>query len=59
MNLSLSTLLLAIFLILTGLNLLEVTTISNTVLGVVALIAGIAFLVEGYHPVTLLRRRES
>jgi hypothetical protein len=54
---SLSTLFLAAFLILTGLSLLAIVAISNTVLGIVALIAGILFLIEGYHPITVFHRQ--
>ena len=53
---SLSSLLLAAFLILTGLSLLGIVAVSNTVLGVLALVAGILFLVEGYHPITVWHR---
>lgn len=54
---SLSALLLAIFLILYGLNALAIFAISSKLLGVIALIDGIAFLVESYHPVTLFNRK--
>lgn len=52
----LSALFLAAFLILFGLNALNLIAISATVLGIVALIAGILILVEGVHPITVYRR---
>lgn len=59
----LSSLLLAAFLILFGLNALGLiavsATVSATVLGIVALIAGILFLVEGYHPITIWPRNQA
>jgi len=55
----LSNLLLAAFLILFGLNALGLIAVSATVLGIVALIAGILFLVEGYHPITVWPRNQA
>lgn len=54
---SLSTLLLAVFLILFGLNDLAILAVSAKVLGILALVDGIAFLVEGYHPIPLYKRQ--
>jgi hypothetical protein len=53
---SLTTLALAAFLLLFAVSTLGWVAISATVLGVVALIAGILILVDGYHPVTVWRR---
>jgi uncharacterized membrane protein HdeD (DUF308 family) len=52
---ALSTLFLAAFLILFGINALGWVAISATLLGAVALIAGILILVEAYHPITIRR----
>lgn len=53
---SLSTLFLAAFLIIYAISALGWVAISATFIGVVALIAGILFLVEGYHPITVYKR---
>jgi uncharacterized membrane protein HdeD (DUF308 family) len=53
---SLTTLALAVFLILYGISALGWVAVSATVIGVVALVAGILILVDGYHPVTVFRR---
>jgi hypothetical protein len=53
---SLGSLCLAIYLILQGLVLLGILSVSNVLLGILALIAGIALLVEAYHPLTVFRR---
>ena len=53
---SLSQLLLAVFLILFAISTLGWVAVSATVLGIVALIDGILFLVEGYHPITVINR---
>lgn len=53
---SLSTLFLAAFLILFGISALGWVAVSATVLGIVALIAGVLILVEAYHPVTIWHR---
>ena len=50
-------LLLAVWLILWGLNALAVIAVSNTFLGVLALIAGILLVLESYHPVAVPWRR--
>lgn len=55
----LSTLFLAAFLILTGISLLGWVAVSATVLGVVALVAGILILVESYHPITVYHRPQA
>jgi uncharacterized membrane protein HdeD (DUF308 family) len=49
-------LLLAVFLLLTGLNLLGVVAVSATVLGIIAILAGILFLVNEVHPLPTWRR---
>lgn len=54
---TLSMLLLALYLILTGLGLLGIVSISSTVLGLIALVAGILFLVEAVHPITIYKRQ--
>lgn len=54
---SLGTLCLAVYLILQGLVLLGIMSISNVILGLLALIAGIAMLVTAWHPITLFERR--
>lgn len=54
---SLSTLLLAVFLILYGLSALAIISISGKLLGIIALIDGIAFLVETYHPIPIYKRQ--
>jgi hypothetical protein len=48
---SLSTLLLGLYFILVGLSLLSIVAVSNTVLGVIALIVGILILVSAVHPI--------
>lgn len=53
---SLQPFVLALFLILLGISWLGWVAISTTVLGVLALVAGILILVDGYHPVTVWRR---
>ena len=53
---SLTTIALAAFLILFAISTLGWVAVSSTVLGVVALVAGILILVDAYHPVTVLRR---
>lgn len=53
---TLSHILLAVFLILLGITWLGWVAISTTFLGVWALVTGILWLVEGYHPVTVWRR---
>lgn len=53
---SLTTLALAVFLILYAISALGWVAVSGTVLGIVALIAGILILVDGYHPVTIWHR---
>lgn len=53
---TLSTLLLAIFLILYGLSLLAIIAVSSKLLGIIALVDGIAFLVESYRPITIYKR---
>lgn len=55
----LSTLFLALFLILFGISALGWVAVSGTVLGIVALIAGVLILVEAYHPVTVYRRPQA
>lgn len=52
---SLSTLLLGLYFILVGLSLLSIVAVSNTVLGVIALIVGILILVSAVHPINLSR----
>lgn len=53
---SIGTLCLGLYLILLGLSYLTILTVNNTVLGVLALIAGIAVLIDSYRPITLWRR---
>lgn len=53
---SLTTLALAAFLLLFAVSILGWVVVSTTVLGVVALIAGILILIDSYHPVTVWRR---
>lgn len=53
---SLSTLLLAVFLILFAISMLGWVAVSATVLGVVALVDGILFLVEAAHPIVVYKR---
>lgn len=53
---SLSTLALGLFLILTGLNLLGVTAITGVVLGIFALIAGILLFIDAVRPIVLNKR---
>lgn len=53
---SLTNLLLAAYFILVGLSLLGILAVSNTVLGIIALIVGIIILVDGFHPITWNRR---
>jgi hypothetical protein len=56
---SLSTLLLAAYFILVGLSLLGILAVSNTVLGIIALVVGIIILVDGLHPVTIWHRNQA
>lgn len=56
---SLTTLALAVFLILFGINALGWVAVSATALGIVALVAGVLILVDGYHPVTVFRRPQA
>lgn len=56
---SLTTLALAAFLILFAISSLGWVAVSATFIGVVALIAGILILVDGYHPVTLWNRPQA
>lgn len=53
---SLSQLLLAVWLILVGVTDLGWVTVSIKLIGGLALITGILWLVEGYHPITVYRR---
>ena len=53
---NLSHLLTAVFFILLGITWLGWVAVSQTVLGVFALVVGILWLVEGYHPVTVWNR---
>lgn len=54
---SLSALFLALFLILFAISTFGWVAISGTILGIVALIAGILILVEAAHPITLWHRQ--
>jgi uncharacterized membrane protein HdeD (DUF308 family) len=56
---SLSTLLLAVFLILLGITWLGWVAISTTFLGVWALVTGIVWLLEAYHPIPLWTRPQA
>jgi hypothetical protein len=56
---SLSSLLLAIWLILVGLAWLGWVTISTRFLGGWALVTGIVWLLESWHPITLPVRRNA
>lgn len=53
---SLGSLLLAVFLILLGITWLGWISISQTFLGVFALVTGIVLLLESYRPVTVWHR---
>lgn len=53
---SLSTLLLGVWLILVGITWLAWVSISLTFLGVWAFVTGIVLLVEGVHPIIVYRR---
>lgn len=55
MSISLSTLFLAAFLILFGINALGWVVVGATLLGAVAVIAGVLVLVESYHPLKISR----
>lgn len=52
----LSTLLAAIWFILVGITWLGWVTISSQFLGGFALVVGIVWLVEGWHPITVWKR---
>lgn len=54
---ALSTLLLAVWLILLGLTWAAVLSLSTTFLGWFAVVTGVVFLVEGYRPLVLPIRR--
>lgn len=56
MNITITPLALAVFLILFAVSALGWITVSATVIGVVALVAGILILVDGYHPVRVWPR---
>lgn len=53
---SLSQLLLAVWLILVGLSWMAWVTISIKFLGIWAFVTGIVWLVEAYYPVTIYKR---
>lgn len=53
---TLSSLLLAIFLILVGVTWLAWVTIDIKLLGLLAFITGLVFLVEGVHPLIIYKR---
>lgn len=53
---SLSTLTLGLYLILTGLVLLGAIAVSNQIMGLLALIAGILFFVDAVRPIVLFKR---
>lgn len=53
---SLAQLLTAVWLILVGLTWLGWVAVSEKLLGGIALVAGILWFVEAYHPVTVYRR---
>lgn len=57
MSLSLSQLLLAIWLILIGLTWMTWVAIGQKFLGIWAFVTGIVWLIEGYHPVTVWQYR--
>lgn len=56
---SLTTLVLGVFLILLGMTWIGWIALSPLVLGIVALIAGILVLADGYRPVTIWRRPQA
>jgi hypothetical protein len=56
---SLSQLLLGIWLILVGLTWAAVLSISIKFLGYFGAVVGIVWLVEGYHPITVYRRPQA
>lgn len=53
---SLSSILVAIWLILVGLTWIGWVAISSKFLGGWALVTGIVWLVEAYHPITVIKR---
>lgn len=53
---SLSSLLLAVWLILIGVSWLAWITIDAKLLGLLAFVTGIVFLVEGVHPLVVYKR---
>lgn len=53
---SLSGLLLGIWLILIGLTWAGIVVITSKFLGFWALVTGILWLIEGYHPITVYKR---
>jgi hypothetical protein len=53
---NLGSLCLGLYLLLLGLNYLAILTVNNTLLGVLALIAGAAILLDSWHPITVWRR---
>jgi hypothetical protein len=53
---SLGSLLLGVWLVLVGLSWSAIITISSRFLGFFALVTGIVWLAEGYHPITVFRR---
>lgn len=57
MDLHLSHVLLALWLILVGLLWLTWITINTKLLGGLALVTGILMLIEGYHPFVIYRHR--
>lgn len=56
---SLSGILLVLFLLLYAVTALGWVAVSATVLGIVALATAIAFIVEGWHPLPIVARRRS
>lgn len=56
MTLTLTPLVLGVYLLLVGVSTLGWIVISATVLGVLALVAGILVLLDAYHPIAIWRR---
>jgi hypothetical protein len=47
---------LGLYLLLLGLSYLSILTVSNTILGILALVAGAAILLDSYRPINVWRR---
>jgi hypothetical protein len=59
MNISIETICLGLYLLFVGAANLGLFSVSNTVLGVLAIIAGLVLLIDSYHSITWRRSPQS